>query len=123
MQVVSFQNGHAKLGGRKAGTPNRGTSVRECLERLNVDPVEEVVKIAQSDESSHELKARIWLSLAEYVSPKLRAVDQTIGAPDVNKLQIEIIRVAPQTGMETEAPIERPEQRLNGKAAMPYQKG
>ena len=110
---MSFQNGHAKLGGRKAGTPNRSASVRECLERLNLDPVEEVVKIAQSDESSNELRARIWLSLAEYVSPKLRAVDQTIGSPDGTGLKIEIVRVAPKTDMDTEAPAERPEPRLN----------
>jgi hypothetical protein len=91
---VSFQNGHVKLGGRKAGTPNRSTSVRECLERLNLSPVEEVVKIARSDESSNELRARIWLSLAEYISPKLRAISMPeLAGPDATPLQIEIIRV------------------------------
>jgi hypothetical protein len=99
-------------------------SVRECLERLNLDPVEEVVKIAQSDESSNELRARIWLSLAEYISPKLRAVDQTIGGPDdATPFQIEIVRVSTRSEVETEAPIERPARRLNGEAATPYQKG
>ena len=93
MQVVSFRNGHVKLGGRKAGTRNRSTSVRECLERLNLDPVEEVVKIAQSDASSNELRARIWLCLAEYCSPKLRAVDQVLTTPDGSGLRIEIVRI------------------------------
>jgi hypothetical protein len=93
------------------------------LERLNLDPVEEVVKIAQSDESSNELRARIWLSLAEYVSPKLRAVDQTIGASDDQSLKIEIVRVSTRSEVETEAPIERPARRLNGQTVTPYQKG
>jgi hypothetical protein len=81
---------------------------------LNLDPVEEVIKIAQSDESSNELRARIWLSLAEYISPKLRAIDQTLSTPDGAGLRIEIVRVASQTDTETEAPIERAEPRLNG---------
>jgi hypothetical protein len=85
--------------------------VRECLERLNLDPVEEVVKIAQSDESSNELRARIWLSLAEYISPKLRAVDQTISAPGGEPMQIEIVRVAVPRELET--PAQQPEKRLN----------
>jgi hypothetical protein len=90
---VSFQNGHVKLGGRKAGTRNRSFSVRERLEQLDCDPLEECIKIAQSNESSNELKAKIWLGILDYTAPKLRAIDQTIGGPDGQPPQIEIIRV------------------------------
>jgi hypothetical protein len=75
-------------------------------------------------QSSNELKAKIWLGILDYISPKLRAVDQTLSTPDGAGLRIEIVRVASQTDLETEALIERAEPRLNGRAAnAPYQKG
>jgi hypothetical protein len=40
-------------------------------------------------------------------------LDQTISAPGGSALKIEIVRVTSKNGMETEAPAERPEPRLN----------
>jgi hypothetical protein len=92
-----FRNGHAKLGGRTAGIPNRSTSfvsVRERLEQLDCDPVAEAIAIARDPSTSPELKAKIWLGILDYISPKLRAVDQTIGGPDGEPAQkIEVVRV------------------------------
>ena len=89
---MSFQNGHSKLGGRKAGTPNRSFNVRERLEQLDCDPLEECIRIAQDPSTSPELKAKIWLSIVEYTSPKLRSVSVPESAgPEPPK--IEIVRV------------------------------
>jgi hypothetical protein len=93
---VSFQNGHLKLGGRKAGTPNRSTSfvsVRERLRQLDCDPLEELLKIARDPSSSPELKARILLGLLDYISPKLRAVSAQVAGPDDLPMKIEIVSV------------------------------
>jgi hypothetical protein len=32
--VATFEKGHAKVGGRKAGTPNKATSMKAIMQRL-----------------------------------------------------------------------------------------
>jgi hypothetical protein len=110
-----FRNGHLKSGGRLRGTPNKNSfvSVRHRLEQLDCDPLEEAIRIARDPASSPELKARIWLSILDYTSPKLRAVSVSPSEPDAMPFKIEIVRVSVQR--EIEPATEAPEVvRLNG---------
>jgi len=67
--------GH-KTGGRRAGTPNKKTrEVTELLRSLNCDPIEGMVRIAQDERCSLELRGRMFSDLAQYVYPKRRATE------------------------------------------------
>ena len=55
-----FKNGHAKVGGRHAGVPNRSTvALREELDKLGADPVAEVVKLARDPDTTPEIRGKL----------------------------------------------------------------
>ena len=73
---TKFEEGHRKIGGRKKGTPNKITLIRadDLLLKLDVNPIQKLIEIAESDEASidpgyytnlraHETKAKIVCSL------------------------------------------------------------
>ena len=61
-----FANGHKKLGGRRAGTPNKATSsLRERIEAL--DPLGDLIALARAQDASPELKAKVLLELLSYI--------------------------------------------------------
>lgn len=66
---MGFQEGHARFGGRKAGTPNKPKyDVAERLEKAGVDAVDEIVKLLpQLDVQS---RAKTLLALLQYVAVK-----------------------------------------------------
>src|SRR5262245_17626102 len=67
-----------KTGGRKAGTPNRKTTeIMDLLAAHNCDPVEGVIKIAQDENNSPELRGKMFATLLEYCYPKRKAVELT----------------------------------------------
>src|SRR2546422_170246 len=69
--------GH-KTGGRRAGTPNKKTrEVTELLRSLDCDPIEGMVRIAQEEKHSPELRGRIYSELAQYMYPKRRSVEMS----------------------------------------------
>tara|TARA_Y100000310_G_C20342752_1_gene650586 strand:- start:36 stop:401 length:366 start_codon:yes stop_codon:yes gene_type:complete len=71
-------DGRGRLGGRQKGTPNkRSQDAIERLEALKFDPLEEMVRIARSDDSTLELKARMCAELAGYKYPKRKALEVT----------------------------------------------
>ena len=64
-----FVNGHKKLGGRRAGTPNNATaSLRERIEAL--DPLGDLIALARAQDTSPELKAKVLLELLSYIGAK-----------------------------------------------------
>ena len=64
-----FVNGHKKLGGRKAGTPNKTTaSLRERIEAL--DPLGDLIALTRAQETSAELKVKVLLELLSYIGAK-----------------------------------------------------
>lgn len=66
-------------GGRKKGTPNKGTvDIQERLARLKCDPIEGMAKIAANPKITPELRGRMYAELAQYVAPKLRASEQIV---------------------------------------------
>lgn len=75
--MAKFEPGHKKLGGRKAGTPNRATSVWERCESLGLDPFLEMAKIANTPDSPDRFLAL--KELAQYLEPKKKAVEVSGG--------------------------------------------
>jgi hypothetical protein len=72
------RHGIAKRGGRKKGTPNRKTfDAVEVINRLGVDPIAEMIKLAKAKNTSPELKGRMWSEVASYIYPKRKALEVT----------------------------------------------
>jgi hypothetical protein len=85
---VKFEKGHAKVGGRQKGSPNKRTeAVRDLLARLKCDPLEVLAHIAkgskkplklQKGESVPlELRYQAARELAGYIAPKLKTIEHT----------------------------------------------
>ena len=73
----------SKTGGRKRGTPNRRTlEVCDLLQSLGCDPIEGMARIAMDASNSLELRARMYVELAQYVAPKRKAVVLSSTAQD-----------------------------------------
>ena len=51
---MAFEQGHSKIGGRKKGTPNKVTLIKadDLLLELDVNPIQKLIEIAESDEAS-----------------------------------------------------------------------
>ena len=67
-----------KTGGRVKGTLNKANQdVQKKLRKLNCDPIEGMVKIANMsmESNDYELAARMYKELAQYVAPKLRSME------------------------------------------------
>jgi len=62
--------------GRKPGSTSISTTlVREFLATKNFDPFEKLVELYNHEETDHATKVKIASELAQYVAPKLKAVD------------------------------------------------
>ena len=85
-----------KTGGRKKGTPNKNSvSARELLDRLGCNPLEGLAEIAADESNPIEIRTRAYSELAQYVSPKLRAMELTGGGGgpiEVNVSAIELFK-------------------------------
>ena len=82
----------AKTGGRTIGTKNKvSASVRDRLNVLKCDPIEQLVIIArqaQANDDSH-LAVTVYKDLAAYVAPKLKSIEliESVAPPE----QLEVI--------------------------------
>jgi len=73
-----FKPGHAKLGGRQKGTPNKtSATVREMLAASGVDPIQEILTLIPTLLGSHD-RVQVWLKLLPYCYPTLRSVDLSL---------------------------------------------
>jgi hypothetical protein len=62
--------------GRKPGSTSISTTlVREFLATKNFDPIAKLVELYDHEETDHATKVKIATELAQYVAPKLKAVD------------------------------------------------
>ncbi len=67
-----------RRGGRQKGTPNKRTlEVRERLAELNCDPLAGMAAIAMDEGNPPELRGRMYAELAQYVAPRLKAVERS----------------------------------------------
>jgi len=70
-----FKSGHSKVGWRKRGSKNKKTllSADELLLKLDVNPIERLINIAESNDASVERKMHCWQEIAKYTYPKLKS--------------------------------------------------
>lgn len=75
------RKGGAKTGGgSRKGIPNKiKVDVAEQLAALNCDPIEGMARIAIDPKNSIDLRAKMYAELAQYVSPKRKAVEHSAG--------------------------------------------
>jgi hypothetical protein len=57
---MPFEKGHEKLGGRKQGTLNKKTLIKadDLLLELDVNPIQRLIEIAESDLTSIDQKIK-----------------------------------------------------------------
>ena len=71
---MPFEEGHSKLGGRKRGTPNKITLIRadDLLLELDINPIQKLIEIAESDEATLDQKINCYKEIAKYTYPRLK---------------------------------------------------
>ena len=74
---MAFENGHEKLGGRQKGTPNKKTLIKadDLLLELDVNPIQRLIEIAESDLTSIDQKINCYKEIAKYTYPRLKSQD------------------------------------------------
>ncbi len=88
-----FKSGHSKVGGRKPGGKNKKTllGADELLLRLNINPIEKLINIAESDDASVEQQIRCWQEVAKYTYPKLKSQEIYIEPEPVEPIEIHLV--------------------------------
>lgn len=80
---MPFEKGHPKFGGSKAGVKPQSQitigTVKATCERLGCDPFRIMANIAMDEEQPAKLRADCASDLAQYLAPKLKAIDHTFG--------------------------------------------
>ena len=71
---MAFEQGHSKIGGRKKGTPNKVTLIKadDLLLELDVNPIQKLIEIAESDEASIDQRINCYKEIAKYTYPRLK---------------------------------------------------
>ena len=71
---MAFEQGHSKIGGRKKGTPNKVTLIKadDLLLEMDVNPIQRLIEIAESDEASIDQRINCYKEIAKYTYPRLK---------------------------------------------------
>jgi len=88
-----FKSGHSKVGGRKLGAKNKKTllGADELLLKLNINPIEKLINIAESDDASIEQQIRCWQEISKYTYPKLKSQEIYIEPEPVGPIEIQLV--------------------------------
>ena len=81
----------AKTGGRTIGTKNKvSASVRDRLNVLKCDPIEQLVIIARQAQANDDphLAVTVYKDLAAYVAPKLKSIELIESVAPPEKLEV-----------------------------------
>ena len=72
---MAFEQGHEKTGGRQKGTPNKKTLIKadDLLIELDVNPIQRLIEIAESDLTSIDQKISCYKEIAKYSYPKFKS--------------------------------------------------
>jgi hypothetical protein len=72
-----FKSGHKKTGGRKRGTKNKKTllAADELLLKLDINPMQKLIELAESDEATIDHKINCYKEIAKYTYPKHKSQD------------------------------------------------
>jgi len=74
---MAFEKGHTKIGGRQKGIPNKKTLIRadELLLQLDINPIQRLIELAESDEATIDHKINCYKEIAKYTYPKFKSQD------------------------------------------------
>jgi len=88
-----FKSGHKKMGGRKRGSKNKKTllAADELLLQLNINPIERLINIAESDDASIEQQIRCWQEVAKYTYPKLKSQEIYVEPEPIGPIEIHLV--------------------------------
>ena len=88
-----FKSGHKKMGGRKRGSKNKKTllAADELLLQLNINPIERLTNIAESDDASIEQQIRCWQEVAKYTYPKLKSQEIYVEPEPIGPIEIHLV--------------------------------
>ena len=98
---MAFEQGHSKIGGRKKGTPNKVTLIKadDLLLELDVNPIQRLIEIAESDEASIDQRINCYKEIAKYTYPRLKL--QELWVSPVENLAPTVIELVAGTGANT----------------------
>jgi len=98
---MPFEKGHAKIGGREKGTPNKKTLIKadELLVDLNINPIQKLIELAESLEATIDHKINCYKEIAKYTYPKFKSQELRV-APVEEVGPIEIRLVSPDGSVE-----------------------
>ena len=93
-----FKAGHSKMGGRKRGSKNKKTllAADELLLKLDINPVEKLINIAESDDASVEQRIRCWQEIAKYTHPSLSHKKSTLSPSLLSQLKFTLCLLTAQ---------------------------
>ena len=88
-----FKTGHSKVGGRKPGSKNKKIllGADELLLRLDINPIEKLINIAESDDVTVEQQIRCWQEISKYTSPKLKSQEIYIEPEPIEPIEIHFV--------------------------------
>ena len=74
---MPYEKGQTKMGGRQKGTPNKKTLIKadDLLLKLDINPIQKLIELAESDEATIEHKINCYKEIAKYTYPKHRSQD------------------------------------------------
>ena len=74
---MPFKTGHQKIGGRQKGTPNKNPIIKadELLLQLDINPIQKLIELAESDEATIDHKINCYKEIAKYTYPKYKSQD------------------------------------------------
>jgi len=98
---MAFEQGHSKIGGRKKGTPNKITLIRadDLLLKLDINPIQKLIEIAESDEASIDQRINCYKEIAKYTYPRLKL--QELWVSPLENLKSTRIELVAGTGTNT----------------------
>ena len=98
---MAFEQGHSKIGGRKKGTPNKVTLIKadDLLLELDVNPIQKLIVVAESDEASIDQRINCYKEIAKYTYPRLKL--QELWVSPLENLAPTVIKLVAGTGTST----------------------
>jgi hypothetical protein len=100
---MAFKEGHTKIGGRKKGTPNKKTLIRadELLLQLNINPIQKLIELAESDEATIDHKINCYKEIAKYTYPKHRSQDISLNQTNEmpGTIQVRIVKAVEESSV------------------------
>ena len=100
---MAFKKGHTKIGGRKKGTPNKKTLIRadELLLQLNINPIQKLIELAESDEATIDHKINCYKEIAKYTYPKHRSQDISLNQTNEmpGTIQVRIVKAVEESSV------------------------